>query len=401
VTNKQIIKAVVIGVTALVLLVFAYFFGRPPTPHLKYDIVSFKKLPGWRQDNVAQSLIALKRSCSVITRGYPKHYLTTKELPIVTADWLPVCKALSQLKHPTNAAARDFYEKWFSPIVLSDNGDTQGLFTGYYQPVVHGSLHPHGKYQIPLYAKPRNLIRVNLGHFRKSWRGHHLSGRVHNGWLIPYYKRREINAGKIKDTTSVLAWVDSRVERFFLQIQGSGVVQLDNGRTLQVGYAASNGAPYKAIGHVLIERGDIPREKMSMQSIRAWCKAHPDKVQAILNHNTAFVFFRIQQRKGAIGTQNVPLVPGRSIAVDNRFIPLGLPIWLVTTVPDPRDVNKAKPFRRLMVSQDTGGAIRGVVRADIFWGVGDKAGAIAGHMKNKGRYWGLVPKSAVKRFISP
>ena len=298
------------------------------------------------------------------------------------------CAAAKQISRRDNTAARAFFERWFVPHLASAGRRAGGLFTGYYEPELNGSRVRSDRYAVPIYVKPSDLVSVDLGLFRRSLKGERIAGRLVDGRLTPYASRAEIEAGRLRGRELELVWVDDAVDAFFLHIQGSGRIALVGGGMLRIGYAASNGHPYTAIGGQLIGRGAIAREDMSMQSIRSWLAANPDEAVALMNTNASFVFFRELDGEGPLGTQGVVLTPGRSLAVDRRFVALGLPIWLDTT--DPLDPEK--PLRRLLVAQDTGGAIRGAVRGDIFWGHGLDAAARAGRMRQTGRYFVLLPR---------
>ena len=206
--------------------------------------------------------------------------------------------------------------------------------------------------------------------------------------MVPYWTRREIVAGALDGRAPVAVWVDDPVDLFFMHVQGSGTIALADGGRLRLGYAGGNGRPYVAIGRVLVERGAMALPEVSMQSIRGWLAAHPAEAAAVMDANPSYVFFREIEGEGPLGTEGVALTPGRSLAVDRRFVPLGVPLWLEAS--DPLDASR--PLRRLMVAQDTGGAINGAVRADFYWGFGDEAGAQAGRMKQQGRMWVLLPK---------
>jgi membrane-bound lytic murein transglycosylase A len=224
---------------------------------------------------------------------------------------------------------------------------------------------------------------VDLGRFRPAWRGERIAGRVDKGNLVPYSSRAEIEQGALSGRGLELAWAADTIETFFLQIQGSGRVRLADGGELRVGYDGQNGHPYVALGRVLIDRGLLPREQVTMQSIKAYLRAHPDEAAALMRENPSYVFFRELSGDGPVGAQGVALTPGRSLAVDRAFVPLGAPVWLV-----------AEDIARLLVAQDTGGAIRGPVRGDLFWGHGAEAEARAGAMKARGRAWLLLPRES-------
>jgi membrane-bound lytic murein transglycosylase A len=265
------------------------------------------------------------------------------------------------------------------------------MVTGYYEPLLHGSRTRTVKYKYPLYSVPQDMLTIDLASVYPDLKGRRLRGRVQGNKVVPYLDRGEIDreAGPLGGLE--LAWVDDAIDVFFLHIQGSGQVELENGERIRVGYADQNGHPFKSLGRLLIQRGELPAERASMQGIKDWARRNPAKVQEYLNANPSYVFFRELPKdlSGPIGSLGVPLTPERSIAVDTRVIPLGAPVFLATTFP-----NSPQPLNRLMVAQDTGGAINGGVRADFFWGFGDAAGAQAGKMRQGGRMWVLYPKGA-------
>ena len=305
-------------------------------------------------------------------------------------DWQDVCRALGSAAGIDRARARAFLEKWFRPFaVRAPDGGAGGLFTGYFVPELRGALVRGGRFQVPLYGRPDDLVTVDLGRFDSSLAGRTLAGRMEGGALAPYPTRREIDAGALGGRARPILWVDSRIDAFFLHIQGSGVVSLAGGETVRVGYAATNGRPYTAIGGTLAERGEIPRDRVSMQTIRAWLSAHADKAGEVMARNDRYVFFRRLPGAAVLGAQGVALTPERSVAVDRRFLPLGAPLWVDTNDP----IDPTRPFRRLMVAQDTGGAINGIVRGDIFFGQGHLAARRAGLMNQRGRYYILLPRT--------
>jgi peptidoglycan lytic transglycosylase A len=270
------------------------------------------------------------------------------------------------------------------------------LFTGYYEPVLNGSRRRSARYPVPLHVAPPELRRVDLGRFNPDLAGYAIYGRVADGEFVPYYSRAEIEDGALAGRRLELLWVDDPIAKFFLQIQGSGQVRLDDGEVVRVGYASQNGQPYRAIGRDLVESGALRQDEVSLQSIRAWLEAHPQAAAAMMARNPSYIFFRehpeLAASDGPLGSEGVPLTAGRSLAVDRRYLPLGAPLWLETTAPWP---DGEAPLRRLMVAQDTGGAIKGVVRGDVYWGAGASAEAVAGRMKSQGRYAILLPRALV------
>ena len=263
------------------------------------------------------------------------------------------------------------------------------MVTGYYEPLLLGSRQQSQRFAFPVHAVPDNLLTVELGDLFPELKGKRVRGRVEGNKLVPYWTRGEILAQEQQLPAKTLAWVNDPIELFFLQIQGSGRIRLPDGSLMRVNYADQNGHPYRSIGRLLVERGDLKLEEASMQGIQAWARANPSRLDELLNSNPSYVFFREMPASddGPIGALGVPLTAERSIAIDPRSIPLGAPVFLATTRP-----NSSRPLQRLVMAQDTGGAIRGAVRADFFWGFGKEAGALAGRMKQNGRMWVLLPE---------
>ena len=377
---------------------------RPPAPVVAEALTlapaSFASLPGWADDDLAAALPAFQASCARLRSARPEASLAPAG---TVADWQGICTEAASLA-PDTASVRQFLEAHLAPLAVGSTGEGEGLFTGYYEPALAGSRTADATHRVPLLARPDDLVMVDLGRFRDSLKGERIAGRVAEGALEPYPDRAAIEAGALGTRTRPLAFVADPVEAFFLHIQGSGLVTLADGGALRVGYAAQNGQPYVAIGRELIRRGALTREGVSMASIKAWLAAHPEEAGALMNSNPSYVFFRDLGSPpadpngpvgGPPGAQNVPLTPGRSLAVDRKFLALGLPLWLDSTVP--LADGGTEPLRRLMVAQDTGGAIRGPVRGDVFWGHGAEAARRAGAMKQPGRYWILVPKAVAAR----
>ena len=372
------------ALAGLVLLSLLSACARPPD-RLTLTSGSFDTLPGWQQDDQGAALAAFDRSCALI--------LTAKQPPDTSlgiagtlADWQGPCTAAAAVDRSDPAAPRQFFEAWFNLYRAGNNGRSQGLFTGYYEPELRGARQPGGAYATPLLRRPPDLVMVDLGQFRPDWRGERIAGHAVNGRLLPFESRAEIEHGALDRQHLAFLWVDDPVDAFFLQIQGSGRVRLPDGTMVQVGYDGQNGKPYVPIGRLLLERGVLTRDNVSMQAIRAWIKANPEAGAALMDENPSYVFFREISGDGPLGAQGVALTAERSLAVDRDFVPLGVPIWL--------DADLAgEKLQRLLVAQDTGGAIRGPVRGDVFWGFGPEAEARAGTMKAAGEYYLLLPKT--------
>jgi membrane-bound lytic murein transglycosylase A len=348
--------------------------AKPPAESAFYLEWSFEALPGWAGADHASSLRAFLAGC-------PR--------PGALAE---PCKYAAAVQ-PDGGAARVFFESMFTPYALVNaEGRDSGLITGYYEPILQGSRTPTAEHRYPIFGVPDDLIIVDLAAINPELRHLRLRGRLQGRRLVPYASRGEIDARGERFPAPVLAWTRDPVELFFLQVQGSGQVQLDNGERIRIGYADQNGHPYRSLGRYLVDRGELALEQASMEGIKAWAAANPGKLQEALNANPSYVFFRelpaaAASSEGPIGALGVPLTPQYSLAVDRRFVPLGAPVFLATTFP----LSDA-PLERLMAAQDTGGAIRGAVRADFYWGTGPQAGAQAGRMRQQGRMWLLWPR---------
>lgn len=346
----------------------------PPEPGVG-RAVAWSSLPGWDEDRHAEAWPALLTSCS--KRG-------------ADAGWVEVCTAAASLEAPDDLTAREFFEQHFVVHEMrGQEGEREGLITGYYEPILNGSRTRTSQYRYPLYARPQDLVVVDLAELYPELRGRPVRGRLHAGRVVPYYSRTQINTEQGPLQGNELLWVDDPVALAFLQIQGSGRVRLPDGETLAVGYADQNGHPYVPLGKCLRDHTGLPPESINLFTIRAWLDGHPDQRDNLLSScNPSYVFFALRESAdGAIGSLGVPLLAKRSIAVDPRYIPLGAPVWLSTTLPASAD-----RLQRLMFAQDTGGAIKGPVRADVFWGPGSEAERLAGTMRERGRLYILLPR---------
>lgn len=348
-----------------------------PAPVAPLSPTTWDLLPAWPQLDLRPSWPAFLQSCKALGRR---------------TEWQAVCADSENLSADDNEALRNFFELNFNPhTVRNPDGSTQGLITGYYEPRLSGSRTRTARFRYPLYAVPDDLLIIDLGEVYPQLKDLRLRGRIEGRRVVPYYKRADIDAGKTPVPGRVLFWVDDPVDLFFLQIQGSGRIELADGTKIKVGYADQNGHPYASIGKKLVEMGELKLEEASMQGIKAWAARNPQRLPELLAQNPSYVFFRElpAELSAPLGALGVPLTEAYSIAIDPRSIPLGAPVLLATTYP-----NSSEPLNRLMLAQDTGGAIKGAVRADFFWGFGDDAGRQAGRMKQAGRMWVLLPKPA-------
>jgi len=334
----------------------------------------FSDLPGWSGDDHASALKTFLRSCQALEARAP---------------WRSACLAARKVSASRPTSARRFFETHFQVFrSINEDGSDEGLITGYYEPLLHGSRKASARYRFPLYSVPEDLLVVDLAELYPELKGLRLRGRLDGRRVVPYYSRAQIDRREPAVPAKVLYWVDDPVELFFLQVQGSGQIRLDTGERVRVGYGDQNGHPYRSIGRFLIDQGEITIEQASMQGIKAWAKQNPEKLGPVLHHNASYVFFRELDANlpGPLGALGVPVTGGRSLAIDPRYIPLGAPVYVATTWP-----NSKRALTRLMLAQDTGSAIRGPVRGDYFWGYGEQAGVQAGRMQQRGRLWVLLP----------
>ena len=309
---------------------------------VRYTIMDFAELDGWAEDDHAAALSTFRNTCRDLD----------------DPDWRALCKLAADDPDP-----RAFFELFFRPVLIEDGNEA--LFTGYFEPELDGALRPSSRYRYPVYAMPPEA-------------------RVNRPWLT----RRDILEGSIMAGRGLeIAWVDDPVELFFLQIQGSGRIKLPGGRTIRVGYAGSNGHNYRSIGAELVRRGVYQSHQVSAQVIRNWVRRNPDRGKELLYHNPSYVFFRevseVPADLGPLGAMNRSITQMRSIAVDPAYVPLGAPVWI--------EKGGRNPMNRLMIAQDTGSAIKGAQRADVFFGTGDKAGRKAGRLRDPGRMLVLMP----------
>jgi membrane-bound lytic murein transglycosylase A len=359
----------------------------PPTLPARYEPVAWSALHGWADDRLHEAWPAFRVGCAALVAA-----AATRPL------WEALCSAGEAVVANDERAVRAFFETHFIAyrVVAPDGRDT-GLVTGYYEPLLEGSRTSTERHRVPLYGPPDDLLAIDLASLHPELAGKRLRGRVDGRRVVPYWTRADIESGHRPPADKALAYVADPVDAFFLEIQGSGRVRLADGSALRLGYADQNGHPYRSIGRVLVERGELTVGQASLAGIRDWTQRNPGKLRELLDENPSYVFFREvppfapgtleASIDGPIGSLGVPLLRERAIAVDPRAVPLGAPGFLATTYP-----LSARPLERLVLAQDTGGAIRGAVRADFFWGFGDDAGREAGRMRQDGRVFLLWPK---------
>lgn len=373
--NLRMIKECRLVALFAAILLTGCIGGPPPEPGIGQP-VAWSELPGWNQDSLVEVWPGLLAQCPRLGKE--------------NKQWAVICQASDSVASNNNVAIRAFIEHQFQPHeVFGKQGSRDGLITGYYQPVLQGSRTPSPRYKYPLYGRPDDLLTIELGELFPELKGKRVRGRLVGNKVVPYYDRAAIDGESLPLRGQELLWIDDPYGSFFLQVQGSGRVQLDDGRQIAVAYADQNGQPYRSIGQQLVEMGEQKREDVSLFSIRQWLSDHPERANALLNTNPSYVFFTLrgETAENPRGSLNVPLTDERSVAVDRSIIPLGSLVWLDTQLP-----GSERPYRRLMLAQDTGGAIAGPVRADIFFGTGERAEHLAGHMKGKGRLYVILPK---------
>ncbi len=339
----------------------------------------WSELPGWAEDDPLAVLETWRTSCTSLQKR-----------PL----WLATCEALREAKIGAGDTAKEAARAWIEAnlvpwALVNPDGTREGLVTGYFEPVVKGSRDRKPPYVHPVFGPPADMIVVELAELYPELKHMRLRGRVEGRKLVPYFSREEWTTEEQRRAGQALLWIDDAIDFFFLQIQGSGQVELADGSRVRINYADQNGHPYRSIGRWLIDQGELKSHEASMQGIKSWARSNPRRLQEMLNANPSLVFFReiAVEGSGPPGALGLPLTPRRSIAVDPRHVPLGAPVFVDTTWP-----NDTKPLRQLMLAQDTGGAIRGVVRADFYWGSGTAAGNLAGKMRQQGRMWVLLPR---------
>ena len=355
-----------ISAIILILLISACATIGEITPG-RGDIISWQALPGWQQDNLETIWPALENNC------------LTKKLP---AGWKNTCSEISMMGQTDTDTIRAYIETRFVARELVSTNNQESLITGYYEPILNGSLKPDSRYRYPVYGRPKDLVVIKLDKLYPELAGKTMRGRLEGNNVVPFYSRAQIDNGGKQLAGLEIAWVDDPVDLFFLHVQGSGRIRLPDGRILAVGYADQNGHPYESIGLSLIRRGVIEPEDVSLYTIKNWLTENPGELDQILFSNPSYIFFAVRDEKltGPIGSLGVPLTAERSLAIDKRFTELGSLVWVDTTFPG----EQARPYQRLMIAQDTGGAIKGIVRADVFFGRGDRARDLAGTMKQAG-----------------
>jgi membrane-bound lytic murein transglycosylase A len=395
---KRSSRAGVFWILAILLLAASAAFwwwkthGNFTAAAVSLSRADYADLPGWDANDPRPALAAFRRTCAALAKLPAER--TMGSYAGTVGDWQGACAALPE-SASSASDARSFFETWFAPVAVGG----EGLFTGYYEPELRASRTRHGAYQTPIYGLPADLVSVDLGQFKPELAGEHIEGQLIGHTLEPYPARADIDAHGVAAQT--LFYAEDPIAVFFLHVQGSGRVRLEDGQSFRVAYAGQNGRPYTPVGRTLIEQGALTRGEVSLQAIRDWLKTHPDKLRAVLETDQSFVFFQEKPvgdaSLGSEGSESVALTPGASLAVDAHLHPLGAPFYVATTTAE-TDAGKSVPLlQRLFVAQDTGGAIKGAVRGDVFWGFGPGAEDMAGRMTSRGRFFVLLPKPVAAR----
>ena len=374
---------------------------RPPVDdpaavdHLTLKPVAFTALPGWADDRHAEAVPAFLASCGRLADLADDDRIGVDGRSGRARDWRAACTAAARLKPGDHAAARAFFESEFRAYAASGRSGPDGKMTGYNVQALRGSRTRKGRYQTPIYGRPPYLVSVDLSKFIPDARARKIWGQVDaEGTLQPMPTRAEIRAGALAGKGLELVWVDDPIDALFANIEGSGVVHMDDGSSIRIEFAGKNGRAYRGVAAVLRSLGPdvLPKGSGTMQGIRAWFQANPGRIHEVLDQIPSMVFFKLSDLPGAHGSQGVVLIGGRSIAVDRNFVAHSTPVWIDTRAPVPGKQGNA-PWRQLTIAQDTGGGIKGAVRADIYWGDDADAADRGGRMGGRGRYWLLLPRT--------
>lgn len=350
---------------------------------VKLEPVTFNDLPGWPQDKMTDAYHAFALNCSALNKSNKPHLGNAA----VAVDANLMRKICADFAENPRQDFKEFIRQNFKPYLVTEAESPTGKFTSYFESVIHASRNRDERFKFPIYGQPVDLIEFNPTDFDSSLPSRRLVGRLEGQKLVPYYTRSEIMEPEYSDKAPVILWADSYVDVYVMQIQGSAVAELDDGSKVRVGFADTNGRPFKGIGSILLEKKLLKPGQASMGYIKKWLNENFAEAYAHMNQNQRFVFHRLIEEDGPIGAMGVPLTAGRSLAVDRRYIPLGSLLWLNTTD------GSREPIRKLVFAQDIGGAIKGVVRGDYFWGSGgDDVLEHAGKMNSAGSYYILLPK---------
>lgn len=354
--------------------------------------VEFESLDGWRAQDHQRALQAFQRSADEILR-FGTGFRRDAAFGGQRDDWLEAAEAAATAE---NAIA--FFETYYRPYKVTDVARPQGLFTGYYEPLLQGSCKQSDRFPVPVYTKPKDLVAFTADETARTGVSY---GRRHDAIAEAYDTRQQIEQGSLQGKAEIICWLSDWVDAFFMHVQGQGRVQMEDGSQVRLSYSGKSGHPYSGIGHLLVERGVAPKEKMSMQILRDWMAEHPSEARSLMWHNKSYIFFQpadvTDPSLGGIGAAKVNLTPLHSLAVDRAYWMFGTPLWINTALP-PEVKDGGAPIQRLMIAQDTGSAIKGIIRGDFFWGWGQSASDIAGYMKSAGSMTALLPRKLAQRW---
>lgn len=398
VQRRRYLRTGLVGGIALILIGIASVASAAPAklrnpmklPNTQYEVTAWSAIDGWADDDHDAAFAAFLKSCKAILRGAE----ASRGVGPVYAALSAACRKAAVAKPDKPGEARVFFEQNFRPIRIAPLGQADGFLTGYYEPIVEGKRKQSEKFDYPLYRKPPNLLsggRMLLASFASNRGEKKKRGGARR--LAAFHDRAAIDDGALAGRNLEICWLNDPIDSFFAHIQGSVRVRLEDGHLLRLNYEAANGHPYIAVGRYLIERNIVPKDEMSMDRIRQWMEANPEEGKELRRKNKSYVFFReinLANDEEPIGAQGVSLTPGRSIAVDRKLHIYGMPFFISADLPIETEQPTTK-FRRLMIAQDTGGAIIGPARADIYFGAGDEAGSISGRLRHPGRFVMLLP----------
>jgi len=392
----QLKAGLLAGLTVLVLGGALKAEPRNPMklPDTQYEPTLWDQVDGWADDDHDAAFATFRNSCRAILRSSAS---TRNDRPMLAALY-GVCKKAADIKPQKPGEARAFFEHNFSPIRISPLGTPDGFLTGYYEPIVEGKRESSEGFDFPLYRKPANLLPGGRMAISVAAAG---KKKARKRKLVAFHDRAAIDDGVLAGRDLEICWLKDPIEAFFVHIQGSVRVRLDDGRMLRLNYQAANGHPYYAVGRWLIEQGIVPKDEMSMDRIREWMERNPEKGKELRRKNKSYVFFRetgLAHNDEPVGAQGISLTPGRSIAVDRKLHTYGTPFFISAELPIQTE-QPTTPFRRLMIAQDTGGAIIGPARADLYFGAGDEAASIAGRIRHSGKFVMLLPHELDPRVL--
>lgn len=340
--------------------------------NVKLEQIDFTSIENWENDDHKKALQSFNQSCQKFSKMSQSRVIGGQIGEITVGDFRDVCDIADIVKGMSEKQAKNFFENWFKPFLVEDrSGNSKGVFTGYYEASLNGSETKDEKFKYPIYAKPKDLTNE------------------------PYLSRREIEEGALENKKLELLYVDDKVDLFFMHIQGSGRVKMPDGNEIRIAYAGRNNQPFTAIGNYMVDKDLIERKDLNAATVREWLKNNPEKADKLMNINAAYTFFRISNGEYVVGAQGVPLAAERSLAVDNEIIPYGFPLWIDTNLKK-KDGSKEK-YQKLMIAQDTGSAIKGTIRGDIFFGYGKEAEEKAFYMASQGKYYILLPINIVDK----